>query len=525
MTGFWLSLADFVCMEIQGFPFTYKDYTTVSEDERKESTTSASQTVNRSSPHTDAFEETIVDPLHSIPQNSLKHVLKLPKYFEQIMWYSFSVCVDALLFELTLMPIQAVGTIMYVGQKWMMWLKTFYKKNFTGLYVRGSGNVVLLHSNFGTNCDCVGDSDEPFTTCHYHPKRWNLKGGFEDFCGIKCAKTADSTVKNYVGTKTIMTVDATEKLASDQIQPHEAEMHVLLGNDHPRIGHERLHAHSKNRKPVTSLLSKPKGVNNVDLLDGLSHEDAFLINPNEACGAARFMALVLAVIIISRIDTSRVYHNIRGQPFFKLYVIFNMLEICERLCRSFGRDCTDTLLRAAMKMYKSSSRFNLRMALMLNSRQLQEKADNVEQSANRRSWESTVTVNESASFGRQSGIPNNDESEQPIGDSHDSCEPHISVHQIEANGAVPPSSPICFGEMANTPCLMDPSICKSTEVLKLPHLGETLAQNSQNYIKRFLGTSKDTLPDSVNHESSKDGQQWGSIFIEFCVCYILGTKP
>lgn len=37
------------------------------------------------------------------------------------------------------------------------------------------------------------------------------------------------------------------------------------------------------------------------------------------------------------------YHKVRGQDTIKLYVIFNALEIADRLCGAFGQDLLDTL--------------------------------------------------------------------------------------------------------------------------------------------------------------------------------------
>ncbi|KNE57277.1 hypothetical protein AMAG_03009 [Allomyces macrogynus ATCC 38327] len=57
----------------------------------------------------------------------------------------------------------------------------------------------------------------------------------------------------------------------------------------------------------------------------------------------RFVILVSAVTILLRIDPSHTYHFIRGQSMIKLYVIFNLLEVCDRLCCSFGMDILDSL--------------------------------------------------------------------------------------------------------------------------------------------------------------------------------------
>ncbi|TNY24078.1 eukaryotic membrane protein family-domain-containing protein [Rhodotorula diobovata] len=42
-------------------------------------------------------------------------------------------------------------------------------------------------------------------------------------------------------------------------------------------------------------------------------------------------------------DASRMYHGVRGQETIKLYVLFNVLEIADRLCCSFGQDLQDSL--------------------------------------------------------------------------------------------------------------------------------------------------------------------------------------
>ncbi|KIR96436.1 hypothetical protein L804_06271 [Cryptococcus deuterogattii 2001/935-1] len=48
------------------------------------------------------------------------------------------------------------------------------------------------------------------------------------------------------------------------------------------------------------------------------------------------------VLLVST-DASKMYHTVRGQDTIKLYVIFNALEIGDRLCCAFGQDVLDTL--------------------------------------------------------------------------------------------------------------------------------------------------------------------------------------
>ena len=43
------------------------------------------------------------------------------------------------------------------------------------------------------------------------------------------------------------------------------------------------------------------------------------------------LLLGVSLALLMLIDTSLVYHNIRGQTVIKLYVIFNLLEILDKL--------------------------------------------------------------------------------------------------------------------------------------------------------------------------------------------------
>lgn len=53
--------------------------------------------------------------------------------------------------------------------------------------------------------------------------------------------------------------------------------------------------------------------------------------------------LVFGAVALQAFDTSRIYHSIRGQSVIKLYVVFNVIEIFDRLCSSFGVDVLDSL--------------------------------------------------------------------------------------------------------------------------------------------------------------------------------------
>ena len=56
----------------------------------------------------------------------------------------------------------------------------------------------------------------------------------------------------------------------------------------------------------------------------------------------RGLLLAIVCLALQQIDASRVYHSIRGQSIIKLYVIFNVFEVFDKLCCSFGLDILES---------------------------------------------------------------------------------------------------------------------------------------------------------------------------------------
>ncbi|KAI9183283.1 hypothetical protein H9P43_004200 [Blastocladiella emersonii ATCC 22665] len=62
----------------------------------------------------------------------------------------------------------------------------------------------------------------------------------------------------------------------------------------------------------------------------------------------RAVIMGAACAALYQIDPSWLYHTIRGQSMMKLYVIFNLLEVCDKLCCSFGMDILDSLFARSL---------------------------------------------------------------------------------------------------------------------------------------------------------------------------------
>ncbi|KAK3421425.1 hypothetical protein EUGRSUZ_G02079 [Eucalyptus grandis] len=63
-----------------------------------------------------------------------------------------------------------------------------------------------------------------------------------------------------------------------------------------------------------------------------------------------FIVLTAGVNLLERTDISLIYHMIRGQGTIKLYVVYNVLEIFDKLCQNFGGDVLKTLFNSAEEL-------------------------------------------------------------------------------------------------------------------------------------------------------------------------------
>ena len=68
-------------------------------------------------------------------------------------------------------------------------------------------------------------------------------------------------------------------------------------------------------------------------------------------GKDELRAVLIAAVslLLLKIDTSHTYHSVRNQAMLKLYVIFNLLEVFDKLCASFGQDILESLFESAQR--------------------------------------------------------------------------------------------------------------------------------------------------------------------------------
>lgn len=65
--------------------------------------------------------------------------------------------------------------------------------------------------------------------------------------------------------------------------------------------------------------------------------------PSHKADLLKGLLVAVSCAILMRSDASRMYHGIRGQSAIKLYVIYNVLEVCDRLLSAIGQDVLECL--------------------------------------------------------------------------------------------------------------------------------------------------------------------------------------
>ncbi|XP_019626331.1 PREDICTED: transmembrane anterior posterior transformation protein 1 homolog isoform X2 [Branchiostoma belcheri] len=71
------------------------------------------------------------------------------------------------------------------------------------------------------------------------------------------------------------------------------------------------------------------------------------LEPAQICDLIKAGIIIVCTNILFYVDTSMLYHLVRGQSIIKLYIIFNMLEVADRLFSAVGQDILDALFWTA----------------------------------------------------------------------------------------------------------------------------------------------------------------------------------
>ena len=212
----------------------------------------------------------------------LMNFLMLPPMLEQVLCFGTLACLDAWLYSFTIMPLRFIKAVYILVESWIMNLVAEIR--FIWKFVlSGIGRVWRRRNLASKEEQPERRGSEPDATPRLPP-------------GSSAGPEATAT--------------ATDR-DPRQLQAEPKKKH--------RTSESRRLNHRRKKSMPSALLPDDKA----DILTGL--------------------LMIATCCVLMYFDASRMYHWIRGQAAIKLYVIYNVLEVSDRLLAAIGQDVLECL--------------------------------------------------------------------------------------------------------------------------------------------------------------------------------------
>lgn len=251
----------------------------------------------------------------------LTNFLLLPSYFERTMNFGALACLDAWLWTFTILPMRFVGAIGvlvrwwgYLLQKEVQWLVGFVWYGLGRLWTRRRRGRPTARADDPQSARSSGTEDSR--------SRSRSHGAF--------ANGAGSPITTSTGH------DARIPRGMDNARPNSNANGGTNGfQKQPNKSNHSAFRHRRTKSMPSSLTS----VHKADLLQGA--------------------VIICSSIFLMNLDASRMYHFIRAQSAMKLYVIYNVLEVSDRLLAALGQDIFECLFSSETLSRNSFGRSKL----------------------------------------------------------------------------------------------------------------------------------------------------------------------
>ena len=104
-----------------------------------------------------------------------------------------------------------------------------------------------------------------------------------------------------------------------------------------------------------------------DLLNCARPRDArkYLFHRSDAYVLLRGFLFLICCYVLEFVDMSFVYHYMKSQTFIKLYVMFNMLDMLDKLCAALGQDILDALYTTC-RFFKMKDIFKMTIMIVFS---------------------------------------------------------------------------------------------------------------------------------------------------------------
>jgi hypothetical protein len=212
----------------------------------------------------------------------LLNFLLLPPQLEQVLWFGTFACLDAWLYTFTILPLRLFKSFYILGQSWATNL--LREVQFvSGFVYAGSGRMWKRRRTRGNSASKA------------KPGRQSLASDEQ----VEKPELANSN-GSVGGLKELRRPSFNTRNTTDE-------------------GGRKVRRHRRTKSVPSALLPDDKA----DILKGL--------------------LIISTCLILMRLDASRMYHWVKGQATIKLYVIYNGLEVGDRLLSAIGQDVLECL--------------------------------------------------------------------------------------------------------------------------------------------------------------------------------------
>lgn len=238
----------------------------------------------------------------------LKDFLLLPSYFERTMNFGALACLDAWLWTFTILPMRffgAFGILLrwwgYLLNKEVRWLVGFVWYGLGRLWTRRQRGRLVSR---GSQDSAVSSAAEESRS------RSRSNGAFANGNGAAASGVAGAGHD-----------DTQFRHRMESARLNNNSNGGARGSQRPgsKSGGHSTFRHRRTKSMPSSLTS----VHKADLLQGA--------------------VIICSSIFLMNLDASRMYHFIRAQSAMKLYVIYNVLEVSDRLLSALGQDIFECL--------------------------------------------------------------------------------------------------------------------------------------------------------------------------------------
>lgn len=216
----------------------------------------------------------------------LQNFLRVPFQLEGVLWFGFFACLDAWLSSFTILPLRFLKAAWILSKSVLRNVAAELKFIALSLY-HGPGRL------------------------------WRRR---------RESSAASPVRPSLLG----IIPPVPEDLNTHSPSPKSPKFSFPTENDNPPSDHARNEPPRKRRKGAFRKHKRAKSTPST-------------LGPDNKADIVKGFLIFCSCLILMQFDASRMYHGIRGQAAIKLYVIYNVLEVCDRLFSAIGQDILECL--------------------------------------------------------------------------------------------------------------------------------------------------------------------------------------